>query len=100
MTSIISTATFIIALLVSYFAANALFEAADKKYNILEPFRARLLKVKNKKFLKRYFLFITFVIYIVFTGFFRFNDIESGISLGIFASFVLLVYKPLNSNLK
>lgn len=100
MLTIISSITFLVSLLVSYFAANVLIQAADEKYNILEPFQSRLLKSKKKKLIKRYFLFAAFAVYVIISNLLNFNDLESGISLGIWASFIMLVYKPFNSVMK
>ncbi|MHC1685152.1 MAG: hypothetical protein AB6733_19825 [Clostridiaceae bacterium] len=98
--TIISSITFFVALLASYFAANKFFEAVNTKHSILVPFQLKLIESKRKKLIKRYYLLAAFTLYIIFSGLLGFNDLENGIFLGIWSSFILLVYKPFQTQVR
>lgn len=98
--TIISLITFFVALLASHYAANALFQALNEKHSILAPFQAKLLGSKKKNLIKRYYLLAAFTVYIIFSGLLGFNDLENGIFLGIWSSFIFLIYKPFQLSTK
>lgn len=94
MSTVISTIIFLVSLLISYFAANMILTAANEKYNILKSLQSYFQNVKYKKALNRYYLLAAFVIYIVVSEMLDLNALGCGILLGLWSSFVMLVYTP------